>query len=379
LASGTGGNTAAADAGATSATAFTTAHSVDNTVSGLGAARQPPQPGHDEQDLESFSGASTAPVQPPLLSAPDEVYTKVAATTAEDLAVLAPTVPASTRIAIAESDPTLDADVAAWFSDTCDLPRLTLLGPVLLRANGAAIAKRRPFYTELVAYLASRPSGATTDEVAAAFNLQKADTVRNAAKIVRDWLGRNPRTGELHLPHAPESAAGKRRGVGVYQIDGLLVDADLFRRLRVRGQARGADGIADLRTALTLVSGQILDQLRPGGWSWMYEGDRLDHHLISAVVDVAHIVTTHGLATGDLAIAREAVTAALRAAPYEEISRLDLAAVTYSEGHHTRARQIIDHEVCNRTDDDGPPLDLSPRTMQVLANHEDWVRRREAS
>jgi len=197
---------------------------------------------------------------------------------------------------------------------------------------------------------------------------------------VRAWLGPNPRTGTLHLPHARESAAGKRRGVGVYEIDGLLVDADLFRRLRVRGQACGSDGIADLRRALTLVTGQPLEQLRATGWTWMYGGNRLDQHLRCAVVDVAHIVTTHSLNAGELTLAREAVETALRADPYDEVSRLDLGAVLTAEGHLDQAREVIDREVCNRTDDDGPPIDLSPRTLQVLANHGDWLKhRREAS
>ena len=333
----------------------------------------------DQDDANAASSPVTGPISASLLPEPDDVYTTVAAATAEDLAVLAPAVPAATRTAVEDADPELDADLAAWFSPDCDLPRLTLLGPVQVSAHGKAIAKRKAYYTELVAYLATRAYGATEDEVADAFAIKPA-RAREVMGTVRAWLGPNPRTGTLHLPHARESAAGKRRGVGVYEIDGLLVDADLFRRLRVRGQARGSDGIADLRRALTLVTGQPLDQLRATGWTWMYGGDRLDHHLMCAVVDVAHIVTTHGLATGDLAVAREAVAAALRAAPYEEISRLDLAAVTDAEGHHTQARQIIDRDVCNRTDDDGAPIDLPPRTLEVLANHGDWLNhRREAS
>jgi hypothetical protein len=135
---------------------------------------------------------------------------------------------------------------------------------------------------------------------------------------VWDWLGVNPRTGEKHLPDARQSTAAKAakaakaRGVGVYQVDGLLIDADLFRRLRVRGEARGADGITDLSRALTLVGGQPFDQLRTGGWSWLHEGDRLDQHMLCAV---AHMVTTSALKSGDLGQARAAAEFAALAAP----------------------------------------------------------------
>src|ERR1019366_5213478 len=224
-------------------------------------------------------GTSNETVDEPtesVLDGLDEEYLRDAATTAEDLSALSPQVPTRVRAQLENADPTLDADVDAWFAGDCDLPRLTLLGPVGARTRGdaVAVARRKPHFTGILAYLGTRPHGATPAHLADSFGIT-VGRARTDIKAVRDWLGVNPRTGEKHLPDARESAAAKARGVGVYQVDGLLIDADLFRRLRVRGEARGADGIADLCRALTLVVGQPIDQLRTGRWAWPHEGDRV--------------------------------------------------------------------------------------------------------
>src|ERR1035437_7617803 len=192
-------------------------------------------------------GTSNETVDEPtesVLDGLDEEYLRDAATTAEDLSALSPQVPTRVRAQIEDADPTLDFDLATWFAGDCDLPRLTLLGPVGARTRGdaVAVARRRPYFTEMLAYLGMRPYGATPAPLADAFGIT-VGRARTDIKTVRDWLGINPRTGQKHLPDARESAAAKARGVGVYQVDGLLIDADLFRRLRVRGEARGADGI----------------------------------------------------------------------------------------------------------------------------------------
>ncbi|GAB4077646.1 hypothetical protein [Nostocoides australiense] len=202
---------------------------------------------------------------------------------------------------------------------------------------------------------------------------------RDYVRIVRDWLGTNPRTGEAHLPDARKAPAAIARGVGVYQVLDVLVDADLFRRLRVRGESRGPAGVDDLRAALRLVQGRPFDRLRDGGWSFLSEGDRLDQHMICAVVDVAHLVTTYSLQSGDTRQARLAAETAALAAPHEEIPRLDLAAVADAEGHPSEADRILRDEVCNRTDDDDAPPELSDRTKQVIATRDWRERTRKAS
>lgn len=313
-----------------------------------------------------------------LLEHDDEDYLRNGATTQDDLQALAPKVPERVRTAVADADPTLDDDLAMWWDEDCPLPRLTLLGPVGARTRGTPVTKRKPYFTEVLAYLATRAHGATPEELADAFTITPAKA-RDYVRIVRDWLGTNPRTGEDHLPDARKAPAAVARGVGVYQVLDLLVDADLFRRLRVRGESRGPEGVEDLRKALRLVQGRPFDRLRDGGWSFLSEGDRLDQHMICAIVDVAHLVTTYSLQAGDTRQARLAAETAALAAPDEEIPRLDLAAVADAEGHPGEADRILRDEVCNRTDDEGAPPELSERTRRVIATRDWHERTRKAS
>ena len=64
-----------------------------------------------------------------VLPGPDELYLDAAATTAEDLAALAPAVTAETRSAVEQADPELDELVAAWFDPDAQVAKLQVLGP----------------------------------------------------------------------------------------------------------------------------------------------------------------------------------------------------------------------------------------------------------
>jgi LysM repeat protein len=308
-----------------------------------------------------------------LLEGEDEEYIRESAIVQEDLEALAPKVPAHVRAEVEEKDPTLDQDIADWFSPNCDRPRLTLLGPVTARTHGKALAKRKPYFTELLAFLAlHRKHGATREQIREAFSISDGK-VRDYTNIVRDWLGPNSRTGEDHLPYADKAPAAKLTGVNVYQVDdGLLVDLDLFIRLRKRGQSRGgAEGVADLCTALELVGeAQPCSQLREEGWAWLAnEPDRVDLMAGGWIADVALIVVTEALAAGDLIKARSAADVANRADPDGESTRLCLAHVMKAEGDQLEADRILREEICNRSDDGDAPMELSERTKAIIRTH----------
>lgn len=265
-------------------------------------------------------------------------------------------------------DPQLDADLKAWFDDDCRLPRLHLLGPVRAQASGdpKAVSRRKPHYVELLAFLALRPEGVTTKQIAEAFSMVK-DRVRVDITMLRKWLGHNERTGQPHLPTAAQSRAASEAGVWTYQVDDVLVDADLFRRLRARGQVRGAEGQDDFDTALSLVEGAPFSDLRESGWSWLLDSDSRDDEILAcAIVDIAHDVVTAALSHEDLDRALRAVEIARTAAPYDEVARVDLAAVLVAQGHENAAREFLNEAVHNRSDDHLGPIDLPARTVEQL-------------
>ena len=69
------------------------------------------------------------------------------------------------------------------------------------------------------------------------------------------------------------------------------------------------------------------------------------------VVDTAHIVAVAAQSRDDLDEARWASEIAVEAAPYDEISRLDLVKVATAQGHNELAERMLDHDVFNRSDD----------------------------
>ena len=127
-----------------------------------------------------------------------------------------------------------------------------------------------------------------------------------------------------------------RSQVGLYLIEDLLCDADLLKRLRLRGEARGPDGISDLRTALRLVNGAPYDGLRTRGTVWLADNP-VDHDILCSIIDTAHIVSTIAIQTGDLQGARAAAELAVLVSPTDANPQIDLAKIAERTGDQAKA------------------------------------------
>ncbi|UOY03227.1 LysM peptidoglycan-binding domain-containing protein [Blastococcus sp. PRF04-17] len=342
--------------------------------------RQPPAPAEADDVPVVHQAGAAAWMTNSVLPLSAQTYLDHAATTEQDLQALAPATDEHIRDQVEAADPALDADLADWADPSCPRPKLTLLGPVKVRAQGTLPERnpRRQFYTEIVAYLATRPGGVTSERYATAIWPNEPDVVgktkvRQSISIVRAWLGTNPATGADYLPSGVTAG-----GVGRYRIDDVLIDAELFRRLRVRGLARGVDGIADLQAALDLVNGRPFElppsrQGAPGGYSWLVEeNSRLDHEYAAMIVDVAHTVATHHLAAGDPELAAAAAHVALKAGSYEDVPLLDLVAACDAQDNRAEADAYVARILANH--DAEVEEDLPPRTAEILFRRQ-WINR----
>ena len=277
-----------------------------------------------------------------LLEGDDEDYIRESAIVQEDLETLAPKVPAHVRAEVEQSDPTLDQDIADWFSTDCDRPRLSLLGPVTARTHGKALAKRKPYFTELLAFLAlHRKHGATREEICEAFGITPGKA-RDYTNIVRDWLGTNPT--HRRAPPAPRRQGAGHQGPRRQRLPGRRRPPGRPPPLPPTPQAR-ARPAAEPKASPTSArpsswsARRPFSQLREDGWSWLAnERDRVDLMAPGWIADVALIVVTEALATGDLVKARSAAYVANLADPDGESTRLCLAHVTEGRGRPARGR-----------------------------------------
>lgn len=305
------------------------------------------------------------PVGSVLPLAPAE-YVRRASTTVEDLHTLAPLVPAEVRRRVEDADRGLDADLHDWHDRDCRRPKVTLLGPVEVRAAGP-VPNRRPFHSEVVAFLVSHSRGVSTEQYGEAIwpgerDLAGKSKVRNSVSTVREWLGRDGE-GRDYLPRLDGT------GTGLYRVRGALIDAELFRRLRVRGVSRGGDGVEDLQAALDLVGGPPLSGLRPGGYGWLVQ-DPLDHDYAAMVVDLAHLLAVRYSGDDRAELAERAALVAVAADTGSDVPLLDLVAACDALGKTAEGDTYVQRVLRNH--DAEMEEDLPIRTAEILMRRQRW-------
>lgn len=294
----------------------------------------------------------------------DEVYLATAATTTEDLASAAPSVPEEVRAEIAALDPTLDQDVADWFDESSPRPKVHLLGPVSVTAlNGGdpAAIDNAGGTVSFIAYLAVQDQGVTGERAAVACGWKTQKTVQNRATNARFLLGTRP-DGSDWLPDASMSAGARRGTSPTYELvrgtGGVLNSADLFVRLKHRAERRGDNGCEeDLVTALSLVTGAPFEAATESRFKWLFKPgqQRWDEILVGAIHDAAHILATRAVTAGRTDLVRVACDAARKASPHSDIAWLDEAAATEAESGRDAAGELIREQVLDRYDEDLPP------------------------
>jgi hypothetical protein len=280
------------------------------------------------------------------------------------------------RDKVEQADPDLDRDYADWFDQECPRPKVRLLGRPEVWAQGS-LPEATPqvaFHTEAVVLLSTRTRGLLSSEYAELMWPGERDVVgkpkvRKSIANLRIWLGRDQSSGEEYLVSSFEGRMAR------YLLPKALRDAELFRRLRVRAVARGADGLEDLWRALELVDGPPFADLMlrgekdgergPGGWAWLSDANqRLDFEYQAMIVDTAHTVADRHLGAGEPELAAKAAQVALRAGAYDDVPLLDLVAACLAQEHEAEAeayvRQLLSNSGVEREED------LQPRTAEVL-------------
>lgn len=272
---------------------------------------------------------------------------------------------------VEEQDPALDAELVEWEAkaEDCVRPRIGILGDPLVTAPGFAPTQRVAWYTEVLVYLALHPRGALptklVDDLWGGQEVKRV-TYRQVMSTARKWAGTDSE-GQFFLGHVHG-----RKEEEPYRIRDYLLDWTLFRRLRKRAQARAAAGrakaaIEDYRSALKLVRGAALNNLRPGGYSWLANPDQChDRHLPGFIAETAHELVMLALEARELELGEWAANTALTADPYRTDDRplLDLMRLAHARGDEA-ALQSYAHRLIEDADAELPE-DLSPSTFEVF-------------
>lgn len=310
-----------------------------------------------------------------LLPGSDADYLEKTADTREDLARLAPVVrlPEATAsdgtagdgVGQDVADPALDQDLADWVDAKCTRPRVKVLGPVKVWGAGptTTVAGKVPTIYAVVGYVALHPEGVIASQIAAMAGVETTN-VRSKLSDARAWLGNRP-DGTPWLPMGQGGRPSEKRPPHRFRIEGCLVDADLFLRLKARAYRRGAAGLDDLVTALRLVRGRPFTVSgRPERWLWATEGEHRDAILTAAIVDVAELTIARSVVAGDLDLAREAYRIGIAVDPDGEVLKVSIAMLELADDHPERAQDLA-NEILEQRGEEWPE-EAEDRTDSIL-------------
>ena len=288
------------------------------------------------------------------------------ATTVEDQQALAEPVPAEVREQIAAGDTDLDNDLAQWADPESSWPRIAVLGPVDVRPRGGTTRRKlSALRAEAAVHLAVHSSGVTAERLASDLWPTEptiaGSRLRQVVYDLRKQFGVNPRTGVEYLPRSEDAG-------GLYRLDDVLIDGELFRRLRLRASMRDDQQLRaqDWWQALDLVRGVPFSGARPGGCAWLAD-QQIDEEYRALIVDIAHQLATHHLAAGEPALAEKATRRAMTvfdpADPVDDICLLDLVWACDAQGRRAEGDAYVNQIQANH----GEVLeDCPPRTYQLL-------------
>lgn len=213
-------------------------------------------------------------------------------------------------------------------------PRLLLLGNVNVEgADDDAAPGRRRRATELVAYLALHP-GVSSHEIDEAMwpGRRVAKNTRNPfISRVRQWLGRTP-DGDPYLPLVADGGKYRLRPE-------VNSDWHDFVHLARRGLSRGLDGVDDLADALDLVRGRPFLGIDPATYTWA-EADIQE--MISAIVDVAHVLSASRCEVGDHRGAQESAAKGLLVESCSELLYRDAIRAAAARGDRREVERLAE-------------------------------------
>ncbi|MET7563685.1 LysM peptidoglycan-binding domain-containing protein [Streptomyces sp. NPDC005479] len=265
------------------------------------------------------------------------------------------TIPAAT----AEPDPTATpvSEPAATNG-----PAVLVLGPISIEgATGRIDSNRVRTATELVTYLALNAGvdhHAIDDALWPGQIVNK--TMRNAViSRARSWLGKDP-DANAYFPRVQDTGDNRYRlGAAV------TCDWTRFQRFARAGLARhDEDGDLALRRALALVRGRPFTGIDPQRYAW---AEPAIQEMVSAIVDVAHELSSRRCEAGDYAGALWSARQGLLAAEESEMLHRQVFLAYHAAGDIDALRAAA-ARLARINEQLGGGVDMEAQTAELLRN-----------